>query len=143
MRRSGSGMARPRWRQRSRRRATMRSPRLPRWVRRVAEGAAMRLDRFLWFARFARTRSAAQALAEDGHLRISGRPATSRHAPVRVGDVLTFVRGAQVSVVRVEALPLRRGPAPDARASYTDLTSPEAGCPAPAVQAKARMAKQE
>jgi len=87
----------------------------------------MRLDRFLWFARFARTRSAAQALAEDGHLRISGRPATSRHAPVRVGDVLTFVRGAQVSVVRVEALPLRRGPAPEARACYTDLTSSEAG----------------
>lgn len=87
----------------------------------MAEGATIRLDRFLWFARFARTRSAAQTLAEDGHLRISGRPATSRHAAVRVGDVLTFVRGVQVSVIRVEALPSRRGPAPEARACYTDL----------------------
>ncbi len=83
--------------------------------------AAMRLDRFLWFARFARTRSAAQLLAEDGHLRITGRPATSRHAPVRVGDVLTFARGPHVQVIRIEALPYRRGPAPEARACYTDM----------------------
>jgi ribosome-associated heat shock protein Hsp15 len=82
----------------------------------------MRLDRFLWFARFARTRSAAQVIASDGHLRITGRPATSNHAPVRVGDVLTFVREPQVQVIRIEALPHRRGPAPEARACYTDLT---------------------
>ena len=89
----------------------------------MAEAGTMRLDRFLWFTRFARTRSAAQALADDGHLRITGRPATSKHAPVRVGDVLTFARGAQVQVIRIEALPHRRGPAPEARACYTDLTS--------------------
>jgi ribosome-associated heat shock protein Hsp15 len=82
----------------------------------------MRLDRFLWFARFAKTRSAAQVIASDGHLRITGRPATSQHAPVRVGDVLTFVRGVHVQVIRVDALPQRRGPAPEARACYTDLT---------------------
>ncbi|HSI19899.1 MAG TPA: RNA-binding S4 domain-containing protein [Sphingomonas sp.] len=87
----------------------------------------MRLDRFLWFARFAKTRSAAQVIASDGHLRITGRPATSKHAPVRVGDVLTFVRGPQVQVIRIEALPHRRGPAPEARACYTDLTSPGVG----------------
>lgn len=89
----------------------------------MAEAATMRLDRFLWFARFARTRSAAQLIAGDGHLRIAGRPATSKHAPVRVGDVLTFVRGAHVQVIRIDALPQRRGPAPEARACYTDLTS--------------------
>lgn len=88
----------------------------------MADPGTMRLDRFLWFARFARTRSAAQLLAEDGHLRITGRHATSRHAPVRVGDVLTFVRGAHVQVIRIEALPHRRGPAPEARACYTDLS---------------------
>jgi ribosome-associated heat shock protein Hsp15 len=82
----------------------------------------MRLDRFLWFARFARTRSAAQVIASDGHLRITGRPATSKHAPVRVGDVLTFVRGPHVQVIRIETLPHRRGPAPEARACYTDLS---------------------
>lgn len=88
----------------------------------MADGATMRLDRFLWFARFARTRSAAQVIAGDGHLRITGRPATSKHAPVRVGDVLTFVRGPHIQVIRIEALPFRRGPAPEARACYTDLT---------------------
>jgi ribosome-associated heat shock protein Hsp15 len=81
----------------------------------------MRLDRFLWFARFAKTRSAAQVIAGDGHLRITGRPAASKHAAVRVGDILTFVRGAHVQVIRIEALPHRRGPAPEARACYTDL----------------------
>lgn len=84
--------------------------------------ATMRLDRFLWFARFAKTRSAAQAMAGDGHLRITGRPATSRHAAVRVGDVLTFVRGSHVQVIRIAVLPHRRGPAPEARACYVDLT---------------------
>ena len=88
-------------------------------------GATMRLDRFLWFARFARTRSAAQVIAGDGHLRITGRPATSRHAPVRVGDVLTFVRGPHVQVIRIEALPHRRGPPSEARACYTDLGLPD------------------
>lgn len=85
------------------------------------DAVTMRLDRFLWFARFAKTRSAAQTMAGDGHLRITGRPATSRHAPVRVGDVLTFVRGPHVQVIRIAALPHRRGPAPEARACYLDL----------------------
>uniref|UniRef100_UPI00356AC64C RNA-binding S4 domain-containing protein n=1 Tax=Sphingomonas sp. TaxID=28214 RepID=UPI00356AC64C len=93
---------------------------------------AMRLDRFLWFARFARTRSAAQAMASDGHLRITGRPATSRHAPVRVGDVLTFVRGPHIQVIRIEQLPRRRGPAPEARACYTDMVVANVSQQAPA-----------
>ena len=50
----------------------------------------MRLDRFLWFARLARTRSAAQAIAEKGTLRIDGRRIERSAAPVRVGSVLAF-----------------------------------------------------
>ncbi|CAN5508885.1 hypothetical protein BH10PSE14_BH10PSE14_41640 [soil metagenome] len=92
----------------------------------------MRLDRFLWFARFARTRSAAQQLAEGGHLRITGRPATSRHAPVRVGDVLTFMRGSHIQVIRIEALPHRRGPAPEARACYVEMSIANVSQQAPA-----------
>ena len=84
---------------------------------------AMRLDRFLWFARLARTRSAAQALASGGHLRLDGRAIDRAHAPVRVGTVLTFAQGARVRVVRVEALPPRRGPAPEASTCYRDLTA--------------------
>ena len=82
----------------------------------------MRLDRFLWFARIAKRRSWAQELAEGGHLRIDGRRIDRAHAPVRPGNVLAFVaHTGAVRVIRVEALPLRRGPAAEARACYTEL----------------------
>ena len=57
------------------------------------------------------------------------KPAT----PVGVGDVLTFAQGGQVRVIRIAALGLRRGPAPEAQALYEDLTpQPESGTPDPA-----------
>ena len=86
-------------------------------------GATMRLDRFLWFARIAKTRSAAQKIAEQGRLRLDGRAIDRSHANVRVGTVLAFMQGAHVRAIRVEALPPRRGPAPEARACYTDLVT--------------------
>ena len=82
----------------------------------------MRLDRFLWWARLAKTRSAAQAIAADGRLRIDGRPVDRAHAAVRVGQVLTYAAHDRVRVVRVEALPHRRGPAPEAQGCYHDLS---------------------
>ena len=84
---------------------------------------SLRLDKFLWFARIVRTRGAAQTLAEEGRIRIDGRVVDRAHAPVRVGDVLTFAHRGQVRVLRVEALPARRGPAPEARTLYCELTS--------------------
>ena len=83
--------------------------------------AAMRLDRFLWFVRLAKTRSAAQAIAGEGRLRLDGRPIDRAHASVRVGNILTFAQGPRVRVIRIEALPVRRGPAPEAQACYQDL----------------------
>ena len=83
--------------------------------------ATMRLDRFLWFARLARTRDVAQAMACDGHLRLDGRAIDRAHVPVRVGNILTFFQGGRVRVLRVEALPHRRGPAPEAQGCYQEL----------------------
>jgi len=83
----------------------------------------MRLDRFLWWSRLTKTRSAAQALAEAGHLRIDGRVIDRAHCPVRVGNVLTFAIHGRVRVVRLEALPVRRGPPAEARLCYADLTA--------------------
>lgn len=85
-------------------------------------GATMRLDRFLWFARIVKTRPYAQALAEQGHMRIDGRPVDRPAAPVRVGNILTFVthRGA-IRTIRIEALPVRRGPPGEALLCYADL----------------------
>ena len=84
---------------------------------------SLRLDKFLWFARIVKTRTLAQALAADGRVRISGRIADRAHAPVRVGDVLSFAQRGSVRVLRVEALPARRGPPAEARLLYCELTS--------------------
>ncbi|KQN93153.1 RNA-binding protein [Sphingomonas sp. Leaf231] len=81
----------------------------------------MRLDCFLWFARLAKTRGIAQALACNGHLRLDGRAIDRAHAPVRVGNILTFFHGGRVRVLRVEGLPARRGPAHEAQACYQEL----------------------
>jgi ribosome-associated heat shock protein Hsp15 len=91
----------------------------------VAE--ALRLDKFLWFARVAKTREIAREMAETGRIRIAGRVANRAHAAVRVGDVLSFARYGQVRVLKVEALPLRRGPPAEARASYSELTTEASG----------------
>ena len=70
-----------------------------------------------------KTRALAQALAEEGRIRIGGRLIDRAHAPVRVGDVLSFAQRGEVRVLRIEALPRRRGPPAEARAVYTELTS--------------------
>lgn len=88
-----------------------------------AAATAMRIDLFLWQARFAKTRSAAQALAIEGHIRLNGRRIERAHLPVRVGDVLTLPTNGLARVIRVLALPVRRGPPVEARALYDDLSA--------------------
>ncbi|MBS0504868.1 MAG: RNA-binding S4 domain-containing protein [Proteobacteria bacterium] len=83
----------------------------------------LRLDKFLWFARLAKTRAFAQEVAAAGHMRISGRVVDRAHALVRVGDVLSFPLHGRVRVIRIEALPARRGPAAQAQLCYIDLSS--------------------
>ena len=84
---------------------------------------SLRLDKFLWFARIVKTRALAQELAGKGRLRLNGRPVDRAHAPVRIGDILTFAQHGEVRVLKVEALPPRRGPPAEARALYCELTS--------------------
>ncbi|HEX7655681.1 MAG TPA: S4 domain-containing protein [Sphingomonas sp.] len=91
----------------------------------ASEGpVTMRLDRFLWHARIVKTRPFAQALAGSGHLRIDGRVVDRAAAPVRIGNVLTFAdHHGRVRVLRVAALPRRRGPVAEAQACYHDLAN--------------------
>ncbi|PTQ10723.1 RNA-binding protein [Sphingomonas oleivorans] len=84
----------------------------------------MRLDKYLWFVRLAKTRTLAQQIAEAGHMRIDGRVIDRAHATVRIGNVLSFPLHGHVRVIRIEALPSRRGPASEAQACYTDLSPP-------------------
>ena len=71
---------------------------------------SLRLDKFLWFARIVKTRSLAQQLAEQGRVRLAGRVIDRAHAPVRIGDVLSFAVHGKVRVIRIKGLPRRRGP---------------------------------
>src|SRR5207237_5576864 len=87
----------------------------------VADGETIRLDRFLWFARLAKTRSAAQAIAEKGTLRLDGRRIERSAAAVRVGTIIVFPLYGKVLALRVEALPKRRGPPAEAAELYTRL----------------------
>ena len=85
------------------------------------QDGGQRLDKFLWSARFLKSRRLAAALCAAGRIRVSGRVVDKAHTRVRVGDVLTFPLGSRIRVVRILALPARRGPAAEARALYEDL----------------------
>ncbi|MDB5699527.1 MAG: RNA-binding protein [Alphaproteobacteria bacterium] len=87
----------------------------------MAEGVSLRLDKFLWFARIVKTRALAHKMAEEGRIRLAGRIVDRAHAPVRVGDVLSFAMHGTVRVIRVEALPARRGPPAEARLLYSEI----------------------
>ncbi len=85
---------------------------------------SLRLDKWLWHARFCKSRTLAAKLAGAGKVRIAGAPVFKAHHAVKPGDVLTFPLGPHIRTVRVLALGERRGPAPEARALYEDLAPP-------------------
>lgn len=89
-----------------------------------------RLDKWLWFARFFKTRSLATKIVQGGHVRVNGTRVSKPASAVGPGDVLTFVQARQVRVVKVLDTGTRRGPAPEAQALYDDLTpAPDPACP--------------
>lgn len=85
----------------------------------------MRLDVFLYYARFVKSRAIAQGLARAGQIRIDGRRITTAHADVRPDQVLTLALNGKVRAIRVLSLPPRRGPAPEAQSHYVDLLAQE------------------
>jgi ribosome-associated heat shock protein Hsp15 len=89
------------------------------------EPSGLRLDKWLWFARFCRSRAVAAALCQSGGLRLNRAIVRKAHQAVRPGDVLTFPQGPHIRVVAVRALGQRRGPAVEARLLYDDLAPPQ------------------
>ena len=81
----------------------------------------LRLDTWLFQARFFRSRGLAAEVIGAGHLRLNGQPCGKPGHGVGVGDVLTFVQADRVRVVRVLDLGLRRGPATEAQGLYHDV----------------------
>ena len=81
----------------------------------------MRIDRFLFFIRLVKSRTLAQAIVETGHVRIDGKRVEKSSEEVRVGSTIALPLHGEVKVLRVIALPDRRGPASEARACYEEL----------------------
>ncbi len=88
----------------------------------AAAAATLRIDKWLWQARFFKSRATASKLCGEGRVRVDGRPVAKAHYAVKPGDVLTFPQGSAIRVVKIVALGIRRGPASEARALYEDLS---------------------
>jgi ribosome-associated heat shock protein Hsp15 len=90
-----------------------------------ANNLTQRVDKWLWYARFFKSRSLASRLCKGRKLRINRQLVMKSSASVKVGDVLRFPQGNQIRTVRVLEPGVRRGPAPDAQLLYEDLTPPQ------------------
>ena len=86
---------------------------------------SLRVDQYLWFARFFKTRSLATKRANGGRIRINGNKIKKSSDTLRIGDILTFVQGNEIRVIRVLNLGTRRGPAQEAQSLYEDITPNE------------------
>lgn len=87
---------------------------------------ALRLDRWLWYARFFKTRNLATRLIASGKLRLNGEVMSKPHRTAVVGQVLTFMQQNDVRVIEIVVLGQRRGPATEAAELYNDLSPPVA-----------------
>ena len=90
---------------------------------RAPERTKTRLDQWLWFARFVKSRSLAARLCAAGAVTINGNAVTKPHQAVRVGDIVILPQGGRQRTVRVLALGARRGPASEARLLYEEAAA--------------------
>ncbi|MCK4713661.1 MAG: RNA-binding S4 domain-containing protein [Marinosulfonomonas sp.] len=103
-----------------------------------------RVDKWLWHARFFKTRGLAAKLVTGGHVRVNGNRIAKASVMVGAGDTLTFPQARRILVIRIEAIGTRRGPAPEAQTLYADLTPPEVKAePAAQIERKGRPTKKD
>ena len=81
----------------------------------------MRIDRYLHCIRLVKSRTLAQRLIEDGHIRVDGKRIEKPSEEVRIGSVIALPLHGKIRVLKVLLLPERRGPAPEARLAYEEL----------------------
>ncbi len=90
-------------------------------------GESLRIDRLLFFLRVCKSRSVAQKLVAQGHLRVNGRRVTNAAQQVRAGDVITLPAIPGSRLLHIGTLPQRRGPAREAAMHYREIaTAPSA-----------------
>ncbi len=91
---------------------------------------AVRVDKWLWYARFFKSRTLAARQIQKGKIRVNRTRVLKPSAPLKIGDVVTFSQGRAIRVVTVHALGARRGPALEAHGLYHEATdSGSAGKP--------------
>ena len=81
----------------------------------------VRIDRFLFLIRLLKSRTLAQHVIEEGHVRIDGKRVEKSSEEVHSGSIVALPLHDRVRVIRVLALPVRRGPPGEARACYEEL----------------------
>jgi ribosome-associated heat shock protein Hsp15 len=96
----------------------------------MTEPDAQRIDKWLWHARFARTRGAAQELARSGHVRVNRDKVREASRLVRTGDVLTLSLRRGIRVIRILRIAERRDDFDRARLLYEDAAAGQPGAPA-------------
>ena len=85
---------------------------------------SQRIDRWLWFARFFKSRTLAAKACDGRRVRVNRQVIAKSSATLKVGDVLTFPQGRRIRVIKVLDLGSRRGPAAEAQTLYEDLDPP-------------------
>jgi len=87
-----------------------------------------RIDQWLWYARFFKTRSLASKFVSTGNIRLARKTSTLRlekpSTMIRIGDILTFMKGPHLKIIEIKEIGTRRGPAPEAQSLYEDRSPP-------------------
>jgi len=104
---------------------------------------AIRIDKWLWYARFFKSRTLAARMVAEGRVRVNSERVTKSHGSVRPGDVLTFPQGRDIRVVQVVEIGARRGPAAEATTLYEDLEPPPCAAHAEPETAEPHQARRE
>lgn len=86
--------------------------------------SSLRLDQWLWYARFAKSRSRATRLCTAGVVTVNGLAVKKAHYAIRVGDIVVVPHGVLARTVLVKALGERRGPSAEAQSLYVDAAMP-------------------
>ena len=85
----------------------------------------MRIDKWLWSARFFKSRADAQRMVTSGRLRLNSEIMSKPHRLVKPDDVLTFPKADDIRVIKILAMATHRGPATETAMLYDDLDPPQ------------------
>lgn len=89
------------------------------------EPLTLRIDKWLWHARFFKSRTLAGKFVNSGKVRVNGTQLTKANYTLKEGEVLTFAKGPYVRLIKVLHMGSRRGPAPEAQTLYEDMDPPQ------------------